>query len=296
MGETSRGPRTVRYSIIVPTHRRPEQLSACLLALAALRDVDGEFEVIVANDGGGSPCPRIDDFASRLPLSVVDTAVPHSGPSAARNLGVEQANGELLVFVDDDCRPADGWLRGIAERAVQNPGCLVGGRTLNGCPDSLCSTASELTVQVGYAQNNRDPDSATWFASNNLAVPASLFRAIGGFDSAIRTGEDTDLCDRWQALGHRMVYAPEAVVIHDRVLGFRAFCRQHFVNGRGLFHHRRAHRRRWRRSRRIEPTYYVALARTALRSAAGVRGVAVLTFVGLAQVLNLMGYCYEART
>jgi len=97
-------------------------------------------------------------------------------------------------------------------------------------------------VEHLYAHHNADGRAATFLASSNVAFPRRELLVIGGFDARYPrpAGEDRDLCDRWQRLGRRMVFAPEAVVRHAHVLDMGTFWRQHFDCGRGAFAFRRA--------------------------------------------------------
>ena len=71
------------------------------------------------------------------------------------------------------------------------------------------STVSQLVVEYLYARWNSDPDHTTFFTSNNLALPAKSFHAVGGFDAGWTraAGEDRDLCDRLIIRGYRLMYA-----------------------------------------------------------------------------------------
>jgi GT2 family glycosyltransferase len=247
-------------SIIVPTYRRPPRLAQCLEALARLDYPRERFEVIVVDDGGGAPLDHVvAPYRDRLDVTLLTR--PHAGPAAARNAGAARARGELLVFTDDDCRPAPTWLRHLAERFAAAPDRAFGGRTINALSDNPYSSTAQLIIDVGYAHNNPDPDAARFFTPNNLAVPADGFRSIGGFDPAFFTSEDRDLCDRWVWHGLRMSYVPDAVVHHAHPLDFAGFWRRQFSFGRGAACFHRAAARRWRRGVRPEGSYYVALLR-----------------------------------
>lgn len=247
-------------SVIVPTHARPRQLAACLEALASLDYPRDRYEVIVVDDEGGVPlAPVADAFRGRLALTLL--AQERAGPAAARNTGAMHARGDLLVFTDDDCRPAPSWLSHLAKRFRADPERAFGGRTANGLPENLYAAVSQLVITVGYERNNRRPDDARFFASNNVAFPREDFLALGGFDPSFVTSEDRDICARWTLSGRRMTYVPEAVVFHGSELTFRSFCRQFFSYGRGAFRFHRAQARRTRRRVRIEPSFYWALAR-----------------------------------
>src|SRR5687767_5128657 len=100
------------FSIIIPTYARPKQLAVCLEAIARLNYPRDRFEVIVVDDGSESPPEHVvKSFSERLSLTLL--AQPNSGPASARNTGAWEAKGEFLAFVDDDCAPDAGWLRGL---------------------------------------------------------------------------------------------------------------------------------------------------------------------------------------
>ena len=233
------------FSIIVPTYHRPAQLAACLQAIARQDYPRGGFEVIVVDDGGQTASGSlVTSFKDRLDVTIL--AQEHAGPAVARNTGAAKAAGQFLAFTDDDCLPASDWLQNLARRFERVPDSAIGGRTLNALPDNPYSTASQLLIDYVYSHYNADPDHARFFASNNLALPAERFRAVGRFDGAWQraAAEDRELCDRWLHEGLQMTYAEEVIVYHAHHLTFRTFLRQHFSYGRGAFWFHRIRARR----------------------------------------------------
>lgn len=271
-------------SVIVPTRNRPEQLRLCLEGLSELDYPRERLQVIVVDDSGGEGVP------STLPLELVHTR--NVGPAAARNAGVERASGDLLVFIDDDCRPRPDWLDRLAARYRTAPDDAVGGRTVNALHESLCSEAAQLVIDVGYAQNNLGPPDRRWFTTNNLAVPKAGFHAIGGFDPGYRTAEDRDFCSRWTESGRRMSYEPQAIVAHYRRLDLAEFTAMHFAYGRGAFRYHRDRRGRGHPVA-VEPEYYVALAREALRRGSGSRAAALEGLLVVWHLSNTAGFLSE---
>jgi glycosyltransferase involved in cell wall biosynthesis/2-polyprenyl-3-methyl-5-hydroxy-6-metoxy-1,4-benzoquinol methylase len=83
------------FSVIIPTHNRPDYLAEAIESVLAQTVQD--FEVIVVDDGSEPPVPEHDD--PRVRLTRRQQAV---GPSQARNDGASAANGEYLAFLDDD--------------------------------------------------------------------------------------------------------------------------------------------------------------------------------------------------
>ena len=223
----------LRFSVIITTFDRPEQLARALAALARSDYPRTEFEVIVVDDGGSDPLEDIvSGFRTAMTVKLIKQAT-NGGPAKGRNAGAEVARNEFLSFTDDDCEPAPDWLSTLAGRLRQSPKCLVGGRTVNGLTENPYSAASQLIIDMVYASYNADPEQSQFFTSNNLAVRADLFRQCGAFDESFRVSEDRELCNRWRHCGLRMSYEPEAVVEHRHPLTLRAFWRQHFSYGRG---------------------------------------------------------------
>jgi GT2 family glycosyltransferase len=259
-------------SVIVPTRDRPEQLAFCVEALEGLDYPRDRFEVIVVDD------------------------IDADGPASARNRGALRARGDLLAFTDDDCVPARDWLRRLAARADADPGCALGGQTLNAVPANPYSEASERVVGFAYAYYNADPDHARFFAANNLAVPAEEFHQVGGFDESFATAEDREFCDRWLRLGRRLVYVPEALVRHGRPLDLPAFLRRHFGYGRGAFRFHWARSPHVAASVRRELGFYGELPGHVreLMAESGRRAPTLGALLILWQLANAAGFAWEA--
>ncbi len=284
-----------RFSIVIPTYNRPEQLAVCLQACARLDYPRDRFEVIVVDDGGAIPLdPVVARFQGALTLKLLRQK--NTGPAAARNTGVSEAIGEFLAFTDDDCVPASNWLRALAAKTIAFPGSAVGGRTINALTDNLCSTASQVLISYLNEYYNCIPQDARFFPSNNLAFPRDLFLAAGGFDPSYprAAAEDRELCDRWLHQGMRMVYAPEAVMYHAHALTLRTFLRQHFHYGRGAFCFHRVRARRGQCRIKVEPLmFYIKMLRFPFSGELGVRASIVMALIVLAQIANATGFFWE---
>lgn len=276
-------------SVIIPTFNRGEELQCCLAALAAQTLGRERFEVLVVDDGSQPPAQPA---PNGLRLEILRQS--NRGPAAARNLGSSRARAEILAFTDDDCRPRAGWLEALVEAAGRHPGALLGGATRNGLDDNPYAEASQLIQDQVYRWYNCGADGARFFASNNLAAPRRAFLDLGGFHPEFRTAEDRDLCDRWRAAGGRLLYVPEAEVIHARRLTLGSFVRQHFAYGRGARRYQLAHRERTGRSS-IDPGFYRFLLAALPRTLEGQRRpVAVAALLAVWQAANLAGFVAEA--
>jgi glycosyltransferase involved in cell wall biosynthesis len=286
------------FSVIVPTRDRPGPLAGCLGSLGRLAYPPERFEVIVVDDGSErAPEEVVAPFRDRLSLTLIVQA--KGGPAAARNAGARGARGEFLAFTDDDCKPDPGWLGALAERFQSAGDRALGGRTLNGCLDNLCAVATQSLMEDLYAHYNADPDAALFFTSNNLAVPAGPFRALGGFDPAFAeaAGEDRDFCDRWLRRGYGMTYVPGACVTHAHPLGFGGFWRKHFRYGRGAVRFHASRSARAPERTRLEPvSFYLGLLAGPWRRARSGRQVALAMLRAVSQAAQVAGYAWETAS
>jgi GT2 family glycosyltransferase len=293
-------PDALLVSVIVPTRNRPAQLCACLVAIAAQRFDRGRFEVVIVDDGGEVPLqPMVAEFSQQMRVRLV--VQEHAGPARARNLGAAHASAALLAFTDDDCEPASDWLSSFHACFKAEPGCALGGITVNALPDNVYATASQLLIDYLYAYHFRAAATGRvlaappFFTSNNLAVPAVGFRDLGGFDESFlfAAGEDRDLCDRWQHRGYRLRTVPQAVIRHSHRLSLHRFWRQHINYGRGAFHLRRARLVQGRRPPKREPLgFYLGLILYPLGRVTS-RKLRLAGLMALSQVATVLGFLLE---
>ena len=296
-GEGKEGSRMagLSFSVIITTFNRPASLARTLAALARTDYPPSQFEVIVVDDGGSDPLDAIvGGFSTQMNVRLVQQS--NGGPAKGRNKGAEVARNEFLAFTDDDCEPASTWLSALARRLERSPDCLVGGRTANGLTENPYSAASQLVIEMVYSFYNADPEQAQFFATNNLALRAELFRLSGAFDESFRVSEDREFCNRWRKRGFRMCYEPDALVEHFHPLTLAGFWRQHFSYGRGAanFHHICAARSSGRL--RDHFGFYSRLPQSwweAKRSIPSRQLVRLVPLMALWQVANTAGFCYE---
>ncbi len=217
--------------------------------------------MVVVDDGGGvdlsAPLAAAGTRSARL------LRQPRRGPGAARNAGARLAHGRWLAFTDDDCLPEPGWLKALAGPLAADPRQAVGGHTLNHLHGNRFATASQLLIDYLYAHyNEAGGGRARFLTSNNLAVPAAAFRALGGFNETYTraASEDREFCSHWLQRGHRLRYEPSARVRHAHRLHAAGFWRQHHGYGRGAHHYHQARSVRGQSRPPFEPpSFYLGL-------------------------------------
>ncbi|MBT8458470.1 MAG: glycosyltransferase [Boseongicola sp.] len=206
-------------SVIVASHERPKWLRRCLTGLAQLDYPN--FEIVIAADDLG--LAAIADHPAVAHVKTVPAS--EANISRTRNLGVEQASGDIIAFVDDDAVPEPLWLRFHAEAlAMTNAAASVGNvRGRNGISFQSSAESVDAEAETHREQSQLKspfvPNLATGRAvklvGTNFAIRRDVLLGIGGFDEAFRYYlDDTDISMRLSKAGYKAIVAPSAEVHH----------------------------------------------------------------------------------
>ncbi|MFQ3787560.1 glycosyltransferase family 2 protein [Halomonas sp. A29] len=196
------------FSIIVPTYRDWCALRPCLGALGEQTLPAQEFEILIVENAGESQPHDL-----TLPGNARLLHEPAPGSYAARNLGIAEARGNVLVFLDADCIAAPGWLQAGLECLQANPevGLVAGNIELSyAAPRLTPAECFEKAFAFRQRQNVANGVSVT----ANLFVRREVFDEVGVFDSGLMSGGDFEWTRRATSRGHRLVYCEGAVVHH----------------------------------------------------------------------------------
>jgi GT2 family glycosyltransferase len=192
-----------QLSVIVATCNRPDVLAQTLAALDAARQqvAPEKFEVVVADDSRTDATRTL--VEERFPRARYVKG-PRRGPASNRNLGAATASGEWLAFIDDDCRPVDGWLAALCQHAEAGRVDVVEGRIV--VPDKHDSPFRR------YVENLNGGN----FWSGNLAIRRDTFFRLGAFDEDFLEagGEDMEFGERIRRSGVPTIFSDEATVVH----------------------------------------------------------------------------------
>lgn len=225
---------TPRVSVVVPTFERRASLARLLNALAC-QTGDVDFEVLVVDDGSGDDTRAgVRTVRVPYPLRVLEQA--NRGPAAARNRGVNDASGEIIVFFDDDVVPAPDAVsvhaaahRGSLDRVVVGP--MLPPVSWQR-PSWIRWEEQKLLGQYDAMNSGRYPCTYRQFFTGNASLRRDRFMAAGGFDPSFGRAEDVELGYRLSRDGMHFTFEPAARVWHYPSRSFTAWKRTPFRYGR----------------------------------------------------------------
>jgi len=221
-----------RVSVVVCAYDAADTLEDCLSSLAALDYPD--YEIVLVNDGSRDATGEIARRHARTDgrLRVIDT--PNQGLSAARNVGLAAATGEIVAYTDADVRADQDWLTFLMQPLLDAPD-VVG----SGGPNVVPADDPPIAQCVARAPGGPthvllDDRTAEHVPGCNMAFRRATLLEVGGFDPIyVRAGDDVDICWQLQGRGWRIGFAPAALVWHHHRASVRAYWRQQVGYGEG---------------------------------------------------------------
>ena len=204
-------------SVVLPTFERRESLARALHGLRGQTHAAAGFEVIVVDDGStDGTLAWLATVSTPYRLRAVGQA--HGGPAAARNRGVSEARGALILFMDDDVVPDAGLLAAHAAAHAVAADAVVVGPMLP--PEGWRRPAwirweeAKLVAQYEAMRAGRYPCTPRQFFTGNASLARFRFIDSGGFDDRFGRAEDVELGYRLRDAGMRFVFEPRAKVWH----------------------------------------------------------------------------------
>ncbi len=191
-------------SVVVATFNRSSSLAECLDSV--LRIDHPAFELIVCDDHSSDDTPAvIAAYAARDRRVTALRAPSNSGPSAARNLGVRRARGDLVFFIDDDVVVSAGWLAAGARAFADDRVVGIEGRIVYVSED----------YRPRYGDRVVENPAGGHFMTANAAYRRASLLEVGCFDEGLTRFEDRELAFRMAQRGE-VRFVADCVVHHRR--------------------------------------------------------------------------------
>ncbi len=196
-------------SIVIPTYNRQPILEKCIQALENQVIDDPQlitgYEIIVVDDG--STDNTISWLREQSFPHLRWFQQDHQGPATARNLGVNKAKGDIIVFIDSDLIVTENFLQAHGNRLkFSSDRAFTYGRVINTA--NLENPTSEPYKLTDF--------SAAYFATGNVAIHRQWLEKAGLFDPQFQLygWEDLELGVRLKKFGLKLIKCPDAVGYH----------------------------------------------------------------------------------
>lgn len=228
-------------SVVIPVYDDYDTLDVTLRALEQQSYPANGVEVIVVDNG--TPRARRRDVDDEYDL-VRQISESTQGSYAARNAGVEAAEGELLAFTDADCRPDPDWLTNGIEALEGAPqvGLVGGALEIVTSDDGFNSADGPSAAEVwemsrGFPQQHYIDD-LNFAATANMLTRRAVFEDVGLFNEALLSGGDREWGERVAEAGYELVYEAEALVRHPARRDLKSLLKKHVRTTRGDYQRR----------------------------------------------------------
>lgn len=217
------------------THTLPKA-TVIVLAWNGIDYLDGCLRSVLAQDHPNFEVLVVDNGSTDGSAELVSTAFPQArlirnernlGFAAGNNVGLREADGEVLVLLNQDTVVQPGWLAALARALVTLPNAgVVGGKILNPDGRTLQHAGGyiEHPLALGQHVGHGEPDDSQYdevreveyVTAAGMALKRRVLTAIGDLDEGFFPGyfEDVDLCYRARRAGYGVWYTPEAVMHH----------------------------------------------------------------------------------
>ena len=196
-------------SVIVPAYNAEQTIMQSLDALINQSYLPELYEVIVVDDGSSD---RMADIVKRYQVKYIWQE--NRGPAAARNKGVEEMRGEIVLFTDSDCVPDVNWISEMV-KPFENPKVVAVKGAYRTRQRNIIARFAQIEFEERFEMLKK-ADSIDMVDTYSAGFRRDIFLKLGGFDTSfpVANNEDTELSYRMSKLGLKMVFNPNAVVYH----------------------------------------------------------------------------------
>jgi glycosyltransferase involved in cell wall biosynthesis len=194
-------------SIIIPAFNEEKGIRQCLDSLVRLGPPEDSFEVIVVDNGStDQTLDVVRSYAPVLNITILVKSDVHV--SALRNLGISQARGRVLAFLDADCIVPANWLTQAMTLLLQDKVGIVGAHF-------RIPEGAGWVARTWYGSLDMEKQGAlAWVPACNTWVTRETLNRVGGFDETIETNEDCEFCGRVRVAGYQVIGDSRIAVVH----------------------------------------------------------------------------------
>lgn len=210
----------MKYSIIIPVYNDTALIN-CLAGLQQLDFSPMDYEIIIVENGEKTDWiePLVDKFHYKYIYEAT------AGSYHARNLGLQQAGGEIMAFTDSDCVVDTQWLKAIDKTFAQPQVAGVMGYTCGAKTNNKIALYEQKMYEANIA-NFTNETKLRRIDTRNFAIRRTVYETIGGFLDDVRFGGDMEYGARAHWAGLTIIYNAKMTASHTNIENLRTLLRK----------------------------------------------------------------------
>ncbi len=218
-----------RISVVIPVRNEADNIEKCLQAVFSQSLAPHEVIIVDGHSTDGTV-----KRAGKFPVKIFYE--DNCSIACGRQIGLEKAQGEFIAFTDADCIPDKDWLKNLIKEISE--GIIGVGGAAKNVGDGLVTHSVHLALDT-FLGSGRSPQ-GRFFKTKRFVESIGGFSSIyrredllaeGGFNTRLPVGEDLELNRRLCKKG-RLLYTPEAIVLHHHDWTLKGFAKKIYRYGR----------------------------------------------------------------
>ena len=216
-------------SVIIPMFNAKNTIIQALRGLET--QTINEFEVIVVDDGSSdNSFELVSKFQNQSKLRIKLINQTNAGPAKARNVGVDQSVGNIIIFLDSDCVPPGNWLEEMVKPLDRKiGGCNCGYKVKN--KENLI--ARYVDYEIAKRHEKLKGKNVDTIGSYSASFLKDIFVTANGFNTeyTVASGEDFDLGFNIKKMGYDLFFTDRTFVYHHHPDSLRKYLKQQYGRG-----------------------------------------------------------------
>ena len=216
-------------SIIICTYNREKYIGPLLESIAKNDYPKNDYEILLVDNNCTDNTRAVCDAFAKQHVDVAFRYVvePEQGLSAARNKGIKESKGDIIIYVDDDALVDSNYISSYADHFANNPNTMAAGGPIEPLYETeepkwmSPYTKALLTAWMNYGPKVCEYPKGRYPGGGNAAYRKEIFNKVGLFNTelgrkgtALLASEEKDIFDKMHTLGMTVLYLPTPVLHH----------------------------------------------------------------------------------
>lgn len=220
----------LKVSVVIPTWNRAELLARTIDQIETQTVSRDLYEVLVVDNDSNDHTQSVLDRKTRTYPNLRSFSQLKRGAAATRNVGIRAADGEIILFIDDDILAEPTLIEAHLLYHQRNPGSAIIGAVTTpwaSCRDPFVRYLRDRGIFNPYSIAC-GPMDFSYYHTGNVSTARAVLNGVGGFNEefCVYGMEDIELGYRLERKGCHMVHGPDAKALHEYIPSYEQFAQR----------------------------------------------------------------------